>query len=183
MISFADGAPVALAGRPLSPLEIITELNTRAGAQGVGRLDMVEDRLVGIKSREIYEAPAAITLITAHSELESVCVERDLSRFKRQAEQRWAELVYDGLWFSPLKSALDAFVNEASRHVTGDVRVRLQAGRAVVTGRRSPVSLYDYELATYDTGDRFDQGLAKGFVELWGLPSKAAAMRDQRASG
>jgi len=183
VISFADGAPVALAGRPLSPLEIITELNTRAGAQGVGRLDMVEDRLVGIKSREIYEAPAAITLITAHSELESVCVERDLSRFKRQAEQRWAELVYDGLWFSPLKSALDAFVNEASRHVTGDVRVRLQAGRAVVTGRRSPVSLYDYELATYDTGDRFDQGLAKGFVELWGLPSKTAAMRDQRASG
>jgi argininosuccinate synthase len=181
VISFTDGVPVALDGRPLSLLQIITELNARAGAHGVGRVDMVEDRLVGIKSREIYEAPAAITLIAAHSELESVCTERDLARFKRQAEQRWAELVYDGLWFSPLKSALDAFMNEASRHVTGEVRVRLQAGRAVVTGRRSPASLYDFELATYDTGDTFDQGLSRGFVELWGLPSKTAALRDQRA--
>ncbi|MBO0789319.1 MAG: argininosuccinate synthase, partial [Actinobacteria bacterium] len=153
VISFTDGVPVAVDGRRLSPLQIVTELNARAGAQGVGRLDMVEDRLVGIKSREIYEAPAAITLITAHQELESVCTERDLARFKRQAEQRWTELVYDGLWFSPLKSALDAFMTEASRNVTGDVRVRLQAGRAVVTGRRSPASLYDFELATYDTGD------------------------------
>jgi argininosuccinate synthase len=181
VISFADGGPVAIDGRELSPLALITELNTRAGAQGVGRLDMVEDRLVGIKSREIYEAPAAIALVTAHSELESVCMERDLARYKRGAEQRWTELVYDGLWFSPLKSALDAFMNEASRHVTGDVRLRLQAGRAVVTGRRSPASLYDYELATYDTGDTFDQALSKGFVELWGLPSKIAALRDGRA--
>ncbi len=183
VISFSQGAPVAVDGRPLSPLALITELNARAGAQGVGRLDMVEDRLVGIKSREIYEAPAAIALIAAHSELESVCVERDLARFKRTAEQRWAELVYDGLWFSPLKAALDAFMTEASRHVTGDVRVRLHAGRAVVTGRRSSASLYDYDLATYDTGDTFDQGLSKGFVELWGLPSKIAALRDQRAAG
>jgi argininosuccinate synthase len=144
---------------------------------------MVEDRLVGIKSREIYEVPAAITLIAAHSELESVCMELDLARFKRQAEQRWTELVYDGLWFSPLRAALDAFMVEASRHVTGDVRVRLQGGQAVVTGRRSPVSLYDFGLATYDTGDTFDQGLSKGFVELWGLPSKVAALRDRRAGG
>lgn len=180
VISFTDGVPVAIDGRRLSPLQIVTELNARAGAQGVGRLDMVEDRLVGIKSREIYEAPAAITLITAHQELESVCSERDLARFKRQAEQRWTELVYDGLWFSPLKSALDAFMTEASRNVTGDVRVRLHAGRAVVTGRRSPASLYDFELATYDTGDAFDQGHARGFVALWGLPSKTAALRDQR---
>ncbi len=183
VISFSGGVPVAIDGRPASALAIIAELNVRAGAQGVGRLDMVENRLVGIKSREIYEAPAAIALITAHSELESVCVERDLARFKRQAEQRWTELVYDGLWFSPLKSALDAFMAQASRHVTGDVRLRLHAGRAVVTGRRSPHSLYDYELATYDTGDSFDQSLARGFVELWGLPSKVAAMRDQRAAG
>ncbi len=183
VVSFADGVPVAVDGRQMSALEIITELNRRAGAQGVGRLDMVEDRLVGIKSREVYEAPGAIALITAHQDLESVCVERDLARFKRTAEQRWAELVYDGLWFSPLKSALDAFINDASRHVTGDIRLRLHAGRAVVTGRRSPVSLYDHALATYDTGDVFDQSLAKGFLELWGLPSRVAALRDARAGG
>jgi argininosuccinate synthase len=180
MLSFTEGVPVAIDGVAKTPLEVIAELNERAGAQGIGRLDMVEDRLVGIKSREIYEAPGAITLITAHQELESVCVERDLARFKRQAEQRWTELVYDGLWFSPLKDALDAFMASASQHVTGDVRVRLHAGRAVVTGRRSPASLYDVKLATYDTGDEFDQGLAKGFVELWGLASKTAAVRDRR---
>ncbi len=183
IISFADGTPVAIDERKLTPLEIIAELNERAGAHGVGRIDMVEDRLVGIKSREIYEAPGAIALITAHSELESVCLERDLARFKRQAEQRWTELVYDGLWFSPLRRAVEAFMHEASRNVTGDVRLRLHGGRAVVTGRRSPAGLYDYGLATYDTGDEFDQNLAKGFVELWGLPSKIAAGRDRKAAG
>jgi argininosuccinate synthase len=182
-VSFAEGIPVALDSRPLTPLQIITELNARAGRHGIGRVDMVEDRLVGIKSREIYEAPGAITLITAHAELESVCMERDLARFKRQAQQRWAELVYDGLWFSPLRRALDAFVAEASLQVTGDVRVRLQGGRAVVTGRRSLAALYDYGLATYDSGDLFDAGHAKGFVELWGLPSKIAASRDRNACG
>ncbi|SRR6266568_385423 len=182
VISFTHGIPVAIDGRELTPLDIIAELNARAGAQGVGRLDMVEDRLVGIKSREIYEVPAAAALITAHSELESVCMERDLARFKRQAGQRWTELVYDGLWFSPLKTALDAFMDEASRHVSGDIRLRLHNGQAVVTGRRSAVSLYDFELATYDTGDTFDQALSKGFVELWGLPSKVAAMREHRAA-
>jgi argininosuccinate synthase len=181
VLTFTNGVPVAIDGRQLTPLQMITELNARAGAQGVGRLDLVEDRLVGIKSREIYEAPGALALITAHQELENVCVERDLARFKRQAEQRWTELVYDGLWFSPLKRALDAFIEEASRQVTGDIRLRLHSGRAVVTGRRSPTSLYNYELATYDTGDTFDQALAKGFVELWGLPSKIAAMRDSQA--
>jgi argininosuccinate synthase len=183
VVSFTDGVPTAIDGTPKTPLEIITEMNQRAGAQGVGRLDMVEDRLVGIKSREVYEAPGAIALLAAHKDIESVCVERDLARFKRQAEQRWAELVYDGLWFSPLKRALDAFLTEASHNVTGDIRLRLHGGRAVVTGRRSPASLYDYKLATYDTGDTFDQALSKGFVELWGLPSKIAAMRDRRASG
>ena len=178
-ISFVDGLPVALNGQSCTPLQLVTELNKLAGAHGVGRIDMVEDRLVGIKSREIYEAPGAMTLIAAHSELESVCIERDLARFKRQAEQRWTELVYDGLWFSPLKRALDTFLAEASRNVTGDVRVRIEGGRAVVTGRRSAVALYNYELATYDTGDVFDQSLAKGFVELWGLASKIAADRDR----
>jgi len=183
VISFADGTPVAIDDRKLTPLEIITELNDRAGAHGVGRVDMVEDRLVGIKSREIYEAPAAVTLITAHQALESVCLERDLARFKRQAEQRWTELVYDGLWFSPLRRALSVFMDEASRHVTGDVRLRLRGGQAVVTGRRSPSGLYDFGLATYDSADVFDQRLAKGFVELWGLPSKIAAGRDRQAVG
>jgi argininosuccinate synthase len=183
VLSFTNGVPTAIDGMPRTPLEIISELNDRAGAQGVGRLDMVEDRLVGIKSREVYEAPGAIALLTAHKDIESVCVERDLARFKRQAEQRWAELVYDGLWFSPLKRALDAFITQASQNVTGDIRLRLHGGRAVVTGRRSPASLYDYQLATYDTGDTFDQALSKGFVELWGLPSKIAAIRDRRVSG
>ncbi len=182
IISFTHGLPVAIDGQPLTPLQIITELNALAGAHGIGRIDLVEDRLVGIKSREIYEAPGAITLITAHQELENVCMERDLARFKRLAEQRWTELVYDGLWFSPLRRSLEAFLTEASRQVTGDVRVRLHGGRAVVTGRRSPAALYDYNLATYDTGDVFDQALSKGFVELFGLPTKIAADRDRKVA-
>jgi len=141
---------------------------------------MVEDRLVGIKSREVYECPGAIALITAHQELENVTVERDLGRFKRGVEQRWAELVYDGLWFSPLKRSLDEFIRSSQQHVTGEIRMTLHGGRAVVSGRRSPASLYDYSLATYDAEDTYDQSLAKGFVELWGLPSKIAAQRDQR---
>jgi argininosuccinate synthase len=182
VIAFEAGVPVGLDGRALSPYQIVADLNRRAGAQGVGRIDMVEDRLVGIKSREIYEAPAAITLITAHRELESVTVDRDLARFKSQIDQRWSELVYDGLWFSPLKAALDAFVDSSQRYVSGEVRLALHGGRAAVTGRRGEASLYSYELATYDTGDVFDQSLAKGFVELWGLPSKTAAIRDRRVS-
>ncbi|MEV8637387.1 argininosuccinate synthase [Streptosporangium sp. NPDC051023] len=180
IISFVKGVPVALDGRHLTPFQIIAELNQRAGAQGVGRLDMVEDRLVGIKSREVYEAPGAIALITAHMELENVTVERDLARFKRSVDQRWGELVYDGLWFSPLKKALDVFIAEAQQHVTGEIRMTLHGGRATVTGRRSEASLYDFNLATYDTGDTFDQSLAKGFVELWSLPSKIASARDAR---
>src|SRR5439155_2501193 len=166
ILGFTDGVPTSIDGRPVTMLELVQELNTRAGAQGVGRLDMVEDRLVGIKSREVYEAPGAIALITAHQELENVTVERDLARFKRTVGQRWAELVYDGLWYSPLKRALDAFVAESQQQVTGEIRMTLHGGRAVVTGRRSEASLYDFNLATYDTGDTFDQGLAKGFVQL-----------------
>jgi argininosuccinate synthase len=180
VITFEQGVPVAIDGTPVSPLDAVLALNARAGAQGVGRLDLVEDRLVGIKSREVYEAPGAIALITAHQELENVTVERDLARFKRTVDQRWGELVYDGLWFSPLKRALDAFVEDANAHVSGDIRMTLHAGTAVVTGRRSAEALYEYEMATYDSGDVFDQSLAKGFVELWGLPSKMAARRDQR---
>jgi argininosuccinate synthase len=183
VVSFESGVPVALDGEKVSVLEAIRRLNRRAGAQGVGRLDLVEDRLVGIKSREVYEAPGAIALITAHQELENVTVERELARFKRQVEQRWSELVYDGLWYSPLKRALDVFVDESQRYVSGDVRMTLHGGRAVVTGRRSEASLYDFSLATYDEGDAFDQSLAKGFVELFGLPSKLAAAREDRLAG
>jgi argininosuccinate synthase len=181
VITFSGGMPVAIDGVAVSPYQAVVELNRRAGAQGVGRLDMVEDRLVGIKSREVYEAPGAIALITAHMELENVTVERDAARFKRSVDQRWGELVYDGLWFSPLKRALEAFIAEIQQHVSGDVRLRLHGGRAVVTGRRSEASLYDFGLATYDSGDTFDQSLAKGFVDLWGLPSRMAAARDARA--
>jgi argininosuccinate synthase len=180
VITFDRGNPVAIDGETVTPYQAILELNRRAGAQGVGRLDMVEDRLVGIKSREVYEAPGAIALITAHQELENVTIERDLARFKRSVDQRWAELVYDGLWFSPLKNSLDAFIDSAQEAVSGDVRLTLHGGRAVVTGRRSEAGLYDFGMATYDTGDTFDQSLAKGFVQLWGLPSRMASARDAR---
>jgi argininosuccinate synthase len=183
VITFDQGRPVALDGGTVTPYQAITELNRRAGAAGVGRIDLVEDRLVGIKSREVYEAPGAIALITAHQELENVTVERDLARYKRGVAQRWTELVYDGLWFSPLKRALDAFIDDSQRHVAGDIRLRLHGGRATVTGRRSDASLYDFGLATYDTGDTFDQSLAKGFVTLWGLPSRLSAARDARLVG
>jgi argininosuccinate synthase len=180
IITFVDGAPTAIDGKPVTMLEAIEQLNQRAGAQGIGRLDMVEDRLVGIKSREVYEAPGALALIEAHQHLEDLTMEKETARFKKAVERRWTELVYDGLWFSPLRRSLDAFIGEASKHVSGDIRMVLHGGRAVVNGRRSQASLYDYNLATYDAEDTFDQRLAKGFVELWGLPTKIAAQRDQR---
>jgi argininosuccinate synthase len=182
-VTFDAGVPVAIDGETVTPYQAVVELNRRAGAQGIGRLDMVEDRLVGIKSREVYEAPGAIALITAHQELENVTVEREVARFKRTVDQRWGELVYDGLWFSPLKQALDAFIDETQRHVSGEVRMVLHGGRAVVVGRRSEASLYDFNLATYDTGDTFDQSQAKGFVQLWGLSSRLATARDVRLAG
>ncbi|HEX4018302.1 MAG TPA: argininosuccinate synthase [Frankiaceae bacterium] len=182
-IGFVDGVPTTLDGRPLSIFDLVAELNTRAGAQGIGRIDLVEDRLVGIKSREIYECPAAITLLTAHRDLEDLTLERDLARYKRGVDQRWGEMVYDGLWYSPLKNALDAFLDSSSHSVTGDVRLRLWGGTATVVGRRSERSLYDFALATYDVGDQFDQSEARGFVDLWGLPSRVWAAREQRLGG
>ncbi len=181
IISFEGGKPVSIDGRPVSVLQAIEELNRRAGAQGVGRLDMVEDRLVGIKSREIYEAPGAIALIKAHEALEDVTIERELARYKRGVDARWAEEVYDGLWFGPLKRSLDAFIDSTQEHVTGDIRMVLHAGSITINGRRSSHSLYDFNLATYDTGDTFDQTLAKGFVQLHGLSSKIANKRDREA--
>lgn len=182
VISFEEGVPVALDGQKMSPLEIIQEMNRRAGAQGVGRLDMVEDRLVGIKSREIYEAPGAVALIIAHQNLENLTLEREQGRFKRQVEQRWSELVYEGQWYSPLKGSLDAFVEDSQKYVTGDIRMILHGGRAVVDGRRSAVGLYDFNLATYDSGDSFDQSLSRGFIGIYGLSTQLAAAREQKES-
>jgi argininosuccinate synthase len=170
MIGFEQGVPISIDGGRLSLVDLIAEIGTRAGAKGIGRIDMIEDRLVGIKSREIYEVPAAMTLITAHRDLEDLTLERSLARFKRSVEEPYADLVYNGMWFSPLRQALDAFFIESQRCVTGEVRVRLDAGQAIVEGRRSPMALYDLELATYEAADAFDHAAAKGFIELWGLP-------------
>ncbi|MHA7155383.1 argininosuccinate synthase [Arthrobacter sp. TMN-50] len=180
-ITFREGIPVAIDGVAVTPLQAIEQLNRRAGAQGVGRIDIVEDRLVGIKSREIYEAPGAMALIAAHRELENVTVEREQARFKKTVGQRWTELVYDGQWFSPLKRSLDTFIDDTQKYVSGDIRMDLHGGRATVTGRRSDTALYDFNLATYDTGDTFDQSMARGFIEIFGLSSKVASGRDERA--
>ncbi|MGV8896722.1 MAG: argininosuccinate synthase [Rhodoglobus sp.] len=180
IITFASGIPVAIDGVQLSALAIIEKLNTLAGKHGVGRIDVVEDRLVGIKSREVYEAPGAIALIEAHEALEALTLERDLARYKRGVEAEWSNLVYDGLWFSSLKRSLDVFIDDTQKYVSGEIRLKLQGGRAVVTGQKSEQSLYDFSLATYDTGDTFDQSLSKGFIEIWSLPSKISARRDLR---
>ncbi|MDO5719357.1 MAG: argininosuccinate synthase [Actinomycetaceae bacterium] len=180
IITFQEGVPVAIDGQELTPLEIIQELNRRAGAQGIGRIDMVEDRLVGIKSREIYEAPGAMTLITAHQALENLTLEREQARFKRSVDNRWAELVYDAQWFSPLKKSLDAFIDHTQQYVSGDIRMTLHGGRATVNGRRSDESLYDFNLATYETGDTYDQSHSRGFIEIYGMTAKLAAARDVR---
>ena len=182
VITFDSGVPIAVDGEKVSVLQAIQILNERAGAQGVGRLDMVEDRLVGIKSRDVYEAPGAIALITAHMELENITIERELARYKRGVDQRWAELVYDGQWYSPLKRALDTFIDEAQSSVSGEIRIIMHAGKATPTGRRSDVSLYDFGLATYDEGDTFDQSQARGFIEIYGMSSKLASRRDASLS-
>ncbi|CAB5069216.1 argininosuccinate synthase [Actinobacteria bacterium IMCC26207] len=168
-ISFDQGVPVALDGSALSLFELIIQLNHIVGSYGFGRLDMVENRRVGIKSRETYEAPAALALMMAHADLEAITLERDLQREKIRLEHRYAEMVYDGLWFSPLRLALDAFIESSQEFVTGDVRLRLEPNRCVVVGRRAPKSLYDYGLATYDSADRFRHADSEGFVRLWGL--------------
>ncbi len=170
VVGFEAGVPVSLDGRSLSPEELIAEIGRLAGSTGFGRLDMVENRRVGIKSREIYECPASLALLLAHADLEALTLERDLQHEKQRLEPRWSELVYDGMWFSPLKQAIDAFVEESQRHVTGEVRLRFEPpGVGVATGRRSPAALYDYGLATYDAADTFRHQDAEGFVRLWGL--------------
>jgi len=169
VIGFDEGVPVSVDGEPVGLVELITIVGQVAGSYGWGRLDMVENRRVGIKSRETYECPSALALITAHQDLESITHERDLAREKQRLEVRYAELVYDGLWFSPLRQALDAFIDESQRFVTGDVRLHLEPGSCQVSGRRSEHSLYDYGLATYDAGDAFRHEDSEGVVRLWGL--------------
>ena len=177
IVKFEQGIPVAIDGVAYSAIDMVKKMNELAGFHGIGRIDLVEDRLVGIKSREIYEAPAGIALIQAHEELENLTLERDVSRFKKGIEDKWATMVYEGLWFSDLKRSLDVFIDHTQQYVSGEIRLKLRGGRAVVTGRRSEQSLYDFNLATYDTGDSFDSSLAKGFIELWALPSKISAKR------
>ncbi len=169
--------PVSVDGKALPLHELVEAMTRAAGAYGYGRLDMVENRRVGIKSRETYEAPGALALITAHQDLESITVERDLMREKARLEPRYAELVYDGLWFSPLRRALDAFVDASQEFVTGEVRLTLEPGRCYPSGRRAEKGLYDYELATYDAADAFRHEDAAGFVRLWGLSVETVARR------
>ncbi len=174
-IAFETGVPVGLDGQGMDGVALVDRLNDLAGQHGVGRTDLVEDRLVGIKSREIYEAPAATVLLSAHRALEGMTLSRDQLRFKQQVAQEYADLVYNGLWFSALRRDLAAYVASTQRHVTGTVRVRLFKGRCTVVGRSSDKSLYSYSLATYDEEDQFDQSAALGFIEIYGLPVRTQA--------
>ncbi len=182
VLGFEAGLPVTVDGRALALPDLIAEVAALVGGYGWGRIDMVENRRVGIKSREIYECPAALALILAHSDLEDITLERDVAHEKARLEPRWAELVYDGLWFSPLKDALDAFFASTQRSVTGEVRLSLAPGSCTVSGRRSPLSLYDHGLATYDASDTFEHADAEGFVRLWGLGVATWAARQGGAT-
>ncbi|RBP93863.1 argininosuccinate synthase [Cytobacillus firmus] len=175
-IGFEKGVPVSLNGKSMKLSELIAELNEVAGKHGVGRIDHVENRLVGIKSREVYECPGAMTLLKAHKELEDLTMVKEMAHFKPVIEKKVAELIYEGLWFSQLNNALTAFLKETQTFVTGTVRVKLFKGHAIVEGRKSPYSLYDEKLATYTSDDEFDHNAAVGFIKLWGLPTKVQSI-------
>ncbi|MCH4007935.1 argininosuccinate synthase [Companilactobacillus sp.] len=179
-ITFDKGVPVAVNGEEMSFATIIEKLNVIAGDNGVGRIDHIENRLVGIKSREIYECPAAMVLIKAHKELEDLTTERDLGHFKPVIEKELTEIIYNGLWFSPLMNSLLAFLKESQKNVTGDIRLNLFKGNIWILGRKSKSSLYDKDLATYTSADSFDQEAAKGFIKLWGLPTQVQAQVDAK---
>ncbi len=182
VVGFEQGVPVSLDGEELAAAALITKLNTLAGSYGIGRLDMIENRAVGIKSREVYEAPAAIALITAHSALEDVVLTKDEARIKRPLEQRWTELVYEGLWFSPAREAIDAFVDKTQELVTGEVRLELRPNVAVVTGRRAETMLYAEKLASYGSGETFPHHAAEGFIRIAALETELAAARARARS-
>ncbi len=175
-VTFDAGVPVALDGNSMGGVDLVSELNAIGGAHGVGRVNMMENRLVGIKSRELYECPAATILLEAHKDLESLVLDRETMHFKQQMELKYAEMVYYGLWFTPLRLALDAFLAETQKPVSGDVTVKLYKGRAEAVARESDESLYDFSLATYGDEDIFDQSSARGFIELFGLPAKVVSM-------
>ncbi|MEE1420122.1 MAG: argininosuccinate synthase [Eggerthellaceae bacterium] len=175
MIDFVEGIPVAIDSKEMDYLHIIEEMNKIAGANGYGRIDMIENRMIGVKSRECYEAPGALALIMAHRALEDMCLEREVLRYKLHIEQDWATLVYNGQWYSPLKHAMDAFLSTTQTCVTGKVRLKFYKGSCTVTGRESDYSLYDYGLATYDAADTFNHAAAKGFIDLYGLSTKVWA--------
>jgi argininosuccinate synthase len=180
-IHFEKGLPVGLnRSKKMSFTDIVRELNALGGGHGYGRIDHIEDRLVGIKSREIYEAPAALMLIAAHKDLEKMVLTKDVFSFKRSVEQRYSELCYEGLWFSPLREALDAFIVQTQEFIEGTVRVKLYKGSATIVGRTSPYSLYDTGLATYAQGDRFDHRCAEGFIYVWGLPLRSVAKAQKK---
>ncbi|HEX6348021.1 MAG TPA: argininosuccinate synthase [Candidatus Dormibacteraeota bacterium] len=174
-IGFKEGIPVSLDGKPVDSVTLVEKLNQVGGENGVGRIDHLENRLVGIKSREIYEAPAAVILLQAHQALEDITLTKDVARFKDVVAAQWAQMVYDGLWFSPLREALYAFVKHTQRHVNGEVRLKLYKGTSMVAGRKSKDQLYRMELATYGRGDQFDQSAAAGFIKLWGQGVRTAS--------
>lgn len=171
-IEFKEGVPVGLNGKKMQSVALVEKLNAIAGANGIGRLDLVENRLVGIKSREVYEAPAAVTLHFAHRELERLTLDKEVAHFKAKIAHDYADLIYNGLWFSPLKKALDGFVNETQKNVSGVVKVRMYKGNLTVGGRSSAFSLYDKKLATYTVEDQYDHTAAEGFIKIYGLPLK-----------
>jgi len=174
-LDFACGVPVALDGQKMGGTELVAQLNQIAGANGVGRVNMMENRLVGIKSRELYETPAATVLLTSHRDLESLTMDRETYHFKPMLELRWSELVYYGLWFTPLREAIDAFMDETQKLVSGQVTVKLYKGNCEAVARTSANSLYDFSLASYGEADKFDQSKSKGFIDIWALPAKVAA--------
>ena len=181
-IGFKEGLPATLDGRQVTAVELVQCLNAVGGGHGVGRIDHLENRLIGIKSREVYEAPAATLLIQAHQALEDITLTKDVARFKEHVSAQWAQLVYDGLWFSPLRDALHAFVAQTQRHVTGQVRLKLYRGSSQVVGRKAPEQLYRMELATYGRGDQFDQSAAAGFIKLFGMGVRTASEVQGRLS-
>ena len=181
-IEFKGGLPVAIDGQQMSYLDIIAKMNQVAGDNGFGRIDMIENRMIGVKSRECYEAPGALALIVAHRGLEDMCLEREVLRYKLHLEHDWATMVYNGQWFSPLKHAVDAFMATTQQCVTGTVRLKFYKGNCTVTGRKSDFSLYDYGLATYDAADTFNHKAAKGFIDLYGLSTKVWA-KNRREQG
>lgn len=171
-IGFERGIPTSLDGKALSPVDLISELNKLAGNQGIGRIDMIENRLVGIKSREIYEAPALLVLIQAHRDLESMTLTKDVSQYKRGIEETYGNLIYNGLWYSPLKDALDAFIQKTQERVSGTIRMKLFKGNAYIVGRKSDNSLYSPNMATYGAEDEFDHKAAEGFIYVWGMETR-----------